>query len=267
MQITPVIVHGDAPTHRVVTQRGLEPVLQERQGGIAEARNLGLRAASTPLVGFIDDDARARPGWVQSLVAAFDTAQVGAAGGPVIDTRTGEQVVHEWWVDPFGTTHRASEPSATTIRTPTLNGCNMGFRREALRRIGGFDPYYRYYYDETDVCARLARAGYAIRFQETAVVNHDFAEGPTRERFLYYSSRMRAYFSLKNYRDRVPASRLLVAQIRLLRDDLHAYRRHRPRYVGAAGTLRACREIARGRLEGILDGVEANPGSWRALPA
>lgn len=51
----------------------------------------------------------------------------------------------------------------------------MAFRRDVLVGIGGFDPAFRFYLDETDVNMRLARAGHA-----TAQVHHGYAASATR---------------------------------------------------------------------------------------
>src|SRR5437016_2521577 len=199
LEILVVGVRGDTQTIETATDLGIELILQDQPEGVAAARNLGIDHTETPLVAFLDDDARARQGWAITLATAFEDPEVGAVGGRVFDTRTGEQVVHPWGVDPFGVTHTLSHASRPETLVRTINGCNMAFSRPALRSVGGFDPYYRYYYDETDICVRLVRAGYRIEFDESATVDHDFADGPTRERFVYYSCRMRTYFSTKNY--------------------------------------------------------------------
>lgn len=257
LRVLVVGVEGDIETRRVVHESSADIVWQPHASGISAARNLGLRTSVSPLVAFIDDDARARAGWVAGLTSALSDAPVAGVGGPVFDTRIGLQVVRPWRVDPIGRTHEEPEV-ADGSWFPTLNGCNMAFRRDALASIGGFDPYYRYYFDETDVCVRLVREGYRIAFTEHAIVDHDFAEGPTRERFLYFSSRMRAYFSMKNFHERVPDRKLLLGQAETLREDFRSYRRLRPRYPGVAGLRRATKEIVVGRVEGFLDGLTAS---------
>src|SRR5207245_3889009 len=41
-----------------------------------------------------------------------------------------------------------------------IPGCNMAFRREALRAIGGFDPRFRTAGDDVDVCWQLQQRGW-----------------------------------------------------------------------------------------------------------
>jgi len=248
-------VRGDTQTLQTASDLGIEVILQDQPDGVAAARNLGIDHTETPLVAFLDDDARARQGWAVALATVLEDPQVGAVGGRVFDTRTGEQVVHPWGVDPFGVTHLLSKADRRKTLVPTINGCNMALSRPALRSIGGFDPYYTYYYDETDMCVRLARAGYRIEFTDAASVDHDFADGSTRERFVYYSCRMRTYFSTKNYLRRVGKSRLILEQVRLLRQGYQAFRVRHREYGGIFGTCTAFAELVSGRITGFLDGV------------
>jgi O-antigen biosynthesis protein len=48
----------------------------------------------------------------------------------------------------------------------------MAFRREALMRLGGFDPIYRAAGDDVDICWRFQDAGYVIGYSPAAVVWH-----------------------------------------------------------------------------------------------
>jgi hypothetical protein len=248
-------VRGDTQTLQAASDLGIEVILQDQPDGVAAARNLGIENTETPLIAFLDDDARARQGWAVALATVLRDPQIGAVGGRVFDTRTGEQVVHPWGVDPFGVTHLLSNADRPKTLVPTINGCNMAFSRPALRSVGGFDPYYRYYYDETDMCVRLDRAGYRIEFTDAATVDHDFADGSTRERFVYYSCRMRTYFSTKNYMRSVGKSRLVLEQVRLLRQDYHAFRVRHKEYGGMVGSWTALAELVSGRLTGFLDGA------------
>jgi GT2 family glycosyltransferase len=48
----------------------------------------------------------------------------------------------------------------------------MLLRREALDQVGVFDPTFFMYFEETDLCARLKRAGWQNYFLPTARVMH-----------------------------------------------------------------------------------------------
>jgi hypothetical protein len=53
-----------------------------------------------------------------------------------------------------------------------IPGCNMAFRKEALEKIGGFDPQFRIAGDDVDVCWQLQQAGFTLGFHPAAVVWH-----------------------------------------------------------------------------------------------
>jgi GT2 family glycosyltransferase len=53
-----------------------------------------------------------------------------------------------------------------------LLGACLLLRREAIEQVGAFDPVFFMYFEETDLCARLARAGWRIYYAPTARVRH-----------------------------------------------------------------------------------------------
>src|SRR5262249_4035299 len=90
-----------------------------------------------------------------------------------------------------------------TLRVP---GSNCAFRRAALVAVGGFDEYFAYYHDETDISLRLVRAGYRIIHLDENAVRHY----PARAKPGYNSALQRdwsviarsdTYFALKNGAD------------------------------------------------------------------
>ena len=52
------------------------------------------------------------------------------------------------------------------------SGCCIMFRGDLLRRLGGFDPQFSYYYEEVDLCHRVSDAGYPVRFTPEATITH-----------------------------------------------------------------------------------------------
>jgi hypothetical protein len=53
-----------------------------------------------------------------------------------------------------------------------IPGCNMAFRRDQLRAIGGFDSRFRVAGDDVDICWRLQEQGWTLGFAPAAVVWH-----------------------------------------------------------------------------------------------
>ena len=153
---------------------------------ISGARNLGIENSAGEIVAFIDDDSVPEPTWLSELVKGFSIGGVAATGGFV---RGRNGITFQWkagCVDETGTRceiESRSEPFVPVLATnevAKLEGTNMAVRQDALIHIGGFDPAFQYFLDETDMCRRLASAGYSIAFAPRAEVHHGFAANPSR---------------------------------------------------------------------------------------
>jgi GT2 family glycosyltransferase len=64
-------------------------------------------------------------------------------------------------------------PPAAPFRPDWIAGMFMLFRREAFGQAGGFDERYFLYYEDVDLCARLAKSGLHVEVQPSAKVVHD----------------------------------------------------------------------------------------------
>ena len=141
-------------------------------------RNIGIEAAAGEIVVFISDNALpGTPDWLDLIVAQFTRNPcVGASGGTVL---MGDSTQPEF--DGEGASDRClSESAMGNCRgaeslgkmrwVPVLNGANCAFRRHVLLSVGGFDEVITYQGDETDICLRIARAGWDITVERRAFV-------------------------------------------------------------------------------------------------
>jgi N-acetylglucosaminyl-diphospho-decaprenol L-rhamnosyltransferase len=53
-----------------------------------------------------------------------------------------------------------------------VSGCAFMVRRSVFEAIGGFDPGYRLFVEDVDLCDRIRTAGHRVRFTPTALVVH-----------------------------------------------------------------------------------------------
>ncbi|WP_343080350.1 glycosyltransferase family 2 protein [Ostreiculturibacter nitratireducens] len=181
-----VIVVAD-PAGIAVTEA--TPVKRVRfdEANISVARNLGIAAAAGEVVAFIDDDAVAEPTWLTRLTAPFADPEVAASGGFV----RGRNGISYQWKARLADRWGEHEPLAVDEAKPSLHagepgravrteGTNCAFRRDVLAEIGGFDPAYRFYLDDTDLDMRLAAAGHLTAIVPGAQVVHGFAASERR---------------------------------------------------------------------------------------
>ncbi len=63
----------------------------------------------------------------------------------------------------------------------SVSGSVFVVRASVFQEVGGFDPSFFMYYDETDLCARIARLGYVIWYCPGAVAAHYTAAARTRK--------------------------------------------------------------------------------------
>jgi GT2 family glycosyltransferase len=78
-------------------------------------------------------------------------------------------------------------------------GAGMIVKRSVIERIGLLDPGYHSYYEETDWCARMIRAGYRVVYTPDAVIQHEEGGSTSSVTKRWYVERNRIRFALKNF--------------------------------------------------------------------
>jgi GT2 family glycosyltransferase len=143
-------------------------LVQTENRGLSAARNLGIELATGDIIAYTDDDAYPDPHWLYYLAHTFRTTGYMAVGGPNLPPPGDGSVAEAVANSPGGPMHvLLSDHEAEHIP-----GCNMAFRANVLRAIGGFDPQFRTAGDDVDVCWRIQQAGWKVGFHPAALVWH-----------------------------------------------------------------------------------------------
>lgn len=269
---------ADGTPDRVAADFPAFTLLQNgRNLGFAGGMNAGLRAllasaAPPDVVVLLNQDTEVEPGWLGAARAPFDDPAVGAVGckiryadgsiqhAGVTLERPRALAHHVGWHEPDRGQH--DEPRDAEY----LTGAALALRAAALERVGlldeGFAPAY---FEDLDLCLRLRRAGYTLRYEPRAALSHheslSVPDQLTRSAF-YNRGRLR--FVLKSY----PLDELLGPFAEAERAFLRAYA-HGPEGRALrwayAETLAALPEIAAGRRAAEPDLPAEAPALLRDL--
>jgi GT2 family glycosyltransferase len=195
-QVLLVVDHNAALGARARCElTGVTVVESDAPPGLSGARNTGLSAATQPITAFLDDDAEAQPGWLESLVQPYSSTEVVATGGSVHPVWPN---FRPRWLPPafdwvVGCSYLGLPDSLSKVRNPI--GANMSMRTHLALEVGGFDTTigrvgnYPKGCEETELAIRLtaSRPGSFVLYVPTAAVDHHVA--PERVRVSYFLRR------------------------------------------------------------------------------
>lgn len=161
--------------------------------GFAAAVNQGVRVSTSPLVLLLNPDAELETG-LDDLVRAFESPEVGAAGGKLVDASgvwqrgfnvrsfptpaalTMEVLLANrvWPGNPVNRRYRLLDfdpGREQDVDQPA--GAFLMFRRDIWAALGGLDEgFHPVWFEDVDFCLRIRRDGYRIRFVPGAVARH-----------------------------------------------------------------------------------------------
>lgn len=161
-QIIVVVDHNPALMEKVKHMYPTVTAVENKfPQGSSGAWNSGVLNVSSDIVAFIDDDAQAEPGWLAQLVSHYDNPKVYGVGGHIQPIwESGNPV---WFPEEFNWVVGCSYIGLPEEVEPVRNmiGCNMSFRHEAFKMVGGFRDGMGHVgsnpigCDETEICIRL----------------------------------------------------------------------------------------------------------------
>jgi N-acetylglucosaminyl-diphospho-decaprenol L-rhamnosyltransferase len=234
--------------------------------GYAGGCNLGYHALGddVDVVLFLNNDVVVPQDVLDAILRRFEThPEAGVAGATVVYYDDPSRV---WAIGgringALGFTRHigfnGSGLPAEDQRVDYVNGSAIAVRRDVLDQLGGWDETYFHFFDEADLCERaralgyesVAVAGAPVRHKVSASTGHRGSARFNRAQ-AYYFSRNRVRFFSKNG----SGWRRFVAL--LMQPPLVAYESVR-------AVLAGNKEEARGRIEGLIDGVRRRSGQRR----
>jgi GT2 family glycosyltransferase len=133
---------------------------------------------------------------------------LGAVGGEAVLDGSGVSTgVKRLFLTPNGFVqgHALHDASPTRHEATVIASCNLMLRWSDFRALGGFDPFYFFFYEDIDLTWRLHCLGRRAAVLSPMPVLHLFAE-TVRVQRLWLHARNRMYFCVKT----LPAWRVLL---------------------------------------------------------
>jgi GT2 family glycosyltransferase len=191
-----VVDNGSRDGTPALVQREFPAVRLVRAGanlGFAPSANAALRLATGRLVLFLNPDTRLRTDVVTQLADFLDVNPAAGAAGPRLLDEDGR--INAFAARAFPTLRgalftqlglrklaphsRLLAPEALPLegldrpqRVPCLTGAALMIPRRLLDRIGPLDQRLPMYFEDLDLCARLAAAGHSIHYVPEALLVH-----------------------------------------------------------------------------------------------
>lgn len=187
---------------------GVRLVGLRENSGFASANNLGARLARGRWLALLNNDAFARPDWLEKLMAAaaehprfsfFASCLVSAQAPETVDG-----VGDVYHISGLAWRRGYSLPLARFQSGPqeVFGACGAAalYDREQFLEAGGFDESFFCYHEDVDLSFRLRLLGHRCLYVPAAVVEHvgSFSYGPKNDFVVYHGHRNLVWTFFKN---------------------------------------------------------------------
>lgn len=181
-------------------------VCNETNLGFGRANNRGLGQASGRNVLFLNSDTLIRGNAVKTLSDYLDSHPEAGACGANLFTREGRpnqsympfrpgiraELMRFFELDP-----EVFNSSGRPKRVGFISGADLMVRKAVLDEVGAFDERFFLFFEETELCARINAAGYAIvSVPEAEIVHFGGASVKSEEKEALYQASRKLYLSL-----------------------------------------------------------------------
>ena len=159
--------------------------------GLSVARNRGIMESRGRIIAFLDDDARAHPGWLAEITRSILDLGADAVGGPIRPWMN--EHFPEWFCGSllsYLTVWDLGDDPLQLTDSELPRGTNMAFEREALLQVGSFSEELGrrgirlQSCEETEVFLQLQQKNKRILYQPLAIVDHEIPSHRLTYKFL-----------------------------------------------------------------------------------
>lgn len=193
-------LHSDE-AHALLGEAPLLVIENQENRGFSQANNQAITLSTAPLLFLLNPDTEVRPTAIDTLIAALQSDRNVGACGPRLVNPDGSLQPTVWHNPPAAweillsglkvykliPTRLRGElllgplwDHARRRRVPRLSGAALLIKREVIDQVGGLDEQYHMYGEDVEWCLRIARAGWGLVFEPSAVVMHHGSQSSLR---------------------------------------------------------------------------------------
>jgi len=203
-------------TAAIAERHGARLIRNRRNEGYGRANNIGARAVESQFLLFCNPDVEVEAGTVPQLLGAVRRYPEAGLFAPMIVEPSGRvffqprSLLAPYLQNPSGPLVLPEGDACV----PFTSGACFLISRDLFLRLGGFDESIFLFYEDDDLCRRVAEASPALIYVPAAIVRHGRGRSSASRPGRIYKSRWhqawsRAYVSRK-YRLPNPAFRVLT---------------------------------------------------------
>ena len=174
--------------------------------GFGEANNLGVGESHGHYLAFLNPDTIVEPGWLYALISTLENnSKAGLATSKILLLNNPDTINtcgNDLHLSGLTLCRGMGLPSSTytvPVKVSAISGAAFIIQRNLFNALGGFDPDFFLYMEDTDLSLRARLAGYSCLSIPQSVVYHDYSLrfGPQKT---YYQERNRYLVLLKIYK-------------------------------------------------------------------
>ena len=151
-------------------------IVLENNQGLSHARNRAFKECQTEWLAFLDDDAKAHPDWVETILQTIEEGDFDGFGGPFYAWHH-YGPAPRWLPEDFGT-YESPQGYGLLEENTYIPGGNSVLRCDAARSVGtfstelGMNGDHCGYGEETQFFERMRTAGYRMGYVPKLKIDH-----------------------------------------------------------------------------------------------
>lgn len=151
-------------------------IVLENNQGLSHARNRAFKECQTEWLAFLDDDAKAHPDWVETILHTIEKGDFDGFGGPFYAWHH-YGPAPRWLPEDFGT-YESPQGYGLLEENTYIPGGNSVLRCDAARSVGtfstelGMNGDHCGYGEETQFFERMRTAGYRMGYVPKLKIDH-----------------------------------------------------------------------------------------------